>query len=53
MDELIEETAKNQEIDPKLLKDLINIEQEKVHLQKRRNVGKEILEIIDNYIEEQ
>ena len=52
MDNLIEEMAKNHEIDPKLLKDLISIEQEKVHLQKRRNVGKEILETIDSYIEE-
>jgi len=53
MDKLIEEMAKHQEINPKLLKDLISIEQEKVHLQKRRNVGKEILEVIDSYIEEQ
>ena len=53
MDNIVAEMAKNQEIDPKLLKDLINLEQKKVHLQKRRNIGKEILEIIDSYIEEQ
>ena len=53
MDNLIEEVARNQEINPKLLKELISLEQEKVHLQRRRNIGKDILEIIDRYIEEE
>ena len=53
MDKLIEEMAESNGIDPNLLKELISLEQEKVHLQKRRNAGKEILEIIDNYIGEE
>jgi len=51
MNDLIKENARKYEINSEMLKCLIDLEQEKVHLQKRRNVTKEIRDIIDNYIQ--
>jgi len=51
MNDLIKENALKYEINSEMLNSLINLEQEKVHLQRRRNVTKDILEIIDKYIQ--
>ncbi len=51
MNDLIKENAQKYEINSEMLKCLIDLEQEKVHLQKRRNITKELLDIIDKYIQ--
>lgn len=51
MNDLIKENARKYEINSEMLKCLIDLEQEKVHLQKRRNITKELLDIIDKYIQ--
>lgn len=51
MNDLIKENARKYEINSEMLQCLIDLEQEKVHLQKRRNVTKELRDIIDKYIQ--
>lgn len=50
---ILEEVAKEFQVDTRLLHSLIEYEQTKVHLVKRRGAKNEIREIIEQWIQEQ
>ena len=53
MDELIKEIALKHNIDPALIQRLVEYEQTKVHLQKRRGARDDLRLLIEQHIEEQ
>lgn len=52
MDKLLKETAKEHDVEPALLRRLIDIEKSKVHLQKRRGAKIELRQAIEQHMEE-
>ena len=52
-DELLREVSTEYNVDPELLRKLVDLEKTKVHLERRRGVTKKILEMIDNHQDEQ
>ncbi len=51
MDKLLRETAKEHEVDAKLLERLVDIEKPKVHLERRRNIKTELRRAIEEHME--
>ncbi len=50
MDELITDISEKHKVPPELLRKLIDHEQEKVHLERRRNAVSEIITILTDYL---
>ena len=53
MDELIRDCAERQRTDPQLLRQLIDYEKTKVHMERRRGAKDDHRRIIEAHIEEQ
>lgn len=53
MDELIKEIAVKHNIDPALILRLVEYEQTRVHLQRRRGARDDLRRLIEQHIEEQ
>ena len=53
MDELVCETAEKHNVEPALIRLLVEYEQTKVHLQRRRGAKGELRRLIEQHIEEQ
>jgi hypothetical protein len=52
MDKIIREVAAEHQVDPELLRRLIQVEQDKVHLERRRGAKDELRRIIEEHLEE-
>lgn len=53
MDEMVQEGAEKYGVSPSLIQQLIEYEQTRVHLQKRRGSRDDLRQIIEQYLEEQ
>lgn len=52
MDELIQEITEKCGVDARLLQDLLQVEQGKVHLERRRGAKNELRSIIEQHLDE-
>ena len=53
MEDLLEKVAQKYEISADLLRQLIEVERPRVHLEKRRNVGRDLRQVIERWSEKQ